>query len=188
MTQNQIAFYKARNEKEHYERQDQESYRSNSAREAETHEHNVESRRLGWAGHAETERSNRAREYETQRSNRANEAEKAANRLMNLEYQYYSANQLDARERLKHEQLLRQAQSELKERERSNRRNEELLSDKNFYDLRTKSAQNEISYYRYMLDKAINEHGQGTDAWLKEWGQNNWKGLWNVLGGAVRGF
>lgn len=67
MTQNQIAFYKAKNEAQHYQVSDAETNRANLAREAETYRSNV-------AREAETNRSNIATEQERERANRASEA------------------------------------------------------------------------------------------------------------------
>lgn len=102
MTQNQIAFYKARNEKAHYERADltnrmayHESVLANRNREKETTRHNIETENLGWAAHAETVRDNRARAAiqhaynsgylnELNRSNVARETENTARRTQEM--------------------------------------------------------------------------------------------------------
>lgn len=122
MTQNQIAYFRALNEKEHNEDTRKiaretlaETHRANVARETETHNYNVanigETRRANLAREAETHRSNVANENlkylaqaETARSNRAQEALKAQSNVITAKH-YEASDVEQARHNLAQESL-----------------------------------------------------------------------------------
>lgn len=131
-----VNWFTAKNQNAHYERMDQETYRSNTARETETH------------------RSNLAKEFETNRSNVANESINAFR--ANTERSQYYENVAHNRE--EESRKAYEASTARRNQQESARHNAEMEKITSDYNL----AQEQLGYEKLLNDLVISEQQNRT--------------------------
>lgn len=158
MTQNQIAFYKAKKEAEHYERSDSENVKHNRAVEAENYRHDYATENLEQEKNRLTEAYNtgtlehfKRTDSEQARTNRENERLKSQQNLENIRHDVASEG-IEREKNALTKQLNTVKEREQAETSKHNRVTEGLTHDKQWYEIQKLQADTQATKSNTLLD------------------------------------